>query len=174
MLKHIFIVISILSVGYNDFNCSENMKHTRPPNDFNFNIDSIKWIAYSINYHKNAFSISDTAVLLKSIIECDINISKTYSENKDTCFYTYYFYKGSEKNVLIPNDGYYDMIGVVPKNKYMFPVHSIIDLSFTRNVDSCNFFFQEKERKFREYLKSYNGEISIWLKQEASRRNILK
>ena len=137
-------------------------------------IDSMKWVMYAMNHYKKAIHFKFHNLPELSILECDVKFMGIDNSRKDTIIYNFFFCKGDETNVYIPNTFYFSGIGYSYKTRNSFPMLSHAYPTFAENTDTCKLFFEQREKDFINYLKNYTGNLSIWLGQEAIRRKVIK
>lgn len=173
-------VLIIVSTIYL-FSCnSVNSNHSYKKNESSLlNTDSINkadsmvWYFYSMNYlGKALFYDSLRKVEIKlATVECDVVLDEYKNVTADSAYYFFSFKRPGCKFRYV-DLSIADGIGVYKNNIYPIVSHGRYD--FQKNQDSINSFMEKSDSAFRKYIKSYTGELSRWLKQEAIRRNVLQ
>jgi len=137
------------------------------------NIDSLKWIMYSMNYYQIAEHFRYDKFPKLPILACDIKFDCVNSSIQDTLYYNFSFYCNNPKDMYIPQNFYYSGIGYSRVGKNYFPTSCSAFPLFALNIDSCRYFFDKKEANFINYLKTYKEDLSSWLRKEAVKRKVL-
>jgi hypothetical protein len=136
----------------------------------NHNIDSMKWIMYSLNYKKEAIHYKYDS-LNTSVVSLDVNVFRKYENRKDTVIYIFHFFKGKEKYGMSNST---NGIGYSNISHTRFLVADCCFPIYTPGVENpSEYIISESDRDFREFLSCYKGDLSPWLKAEAIRRKVI-
>lgn len=139
------------------------------------NIDSLKWMMYSLNFEQNANHFKYDSIASVSVLECEIDFYFKDTTMSDTIIYYFSFYKGEVGNIFIPKGLNRVGIGFSCITSNFFPVsHHFIPTQNMEMRDEFNKLFKIQNDKFTKYLKNYTGKLSTWLKSEAQKRRIIK
>jgi hypothetical protein len=136
-------------------------------------IDSLKWMMYSLSFEQKARHYKYDYYPELGIPECDLRLYFKDTSLIDTIVYYFSFFKGKEEDKYIPKSFYRTGIGFSCKTKGFFPVSNHFFPKYLEGCSNYENLFNEQEKKFLNFLKSYNGNLSPWLKQEAVKRRIL-
>lgn len=138
------------------------------------NIDSLKWIMYSLNFEQKAKHYKYDSLSEMDIVECNLILSQKDTSISDTIIYWFSFFKDKEYEPYNTRGLYPIAIGYSCPSKNLF---SVVSGHFfpTYNGDP-NYYknlFYKQEKKFIKYLKKYKRPLAPWLKAEAVRRKVL-
>ncbi len=137
---------------------------------FYHDLDSLKWIIYSLNYKQKAIHYKFDS-LNTSVVSLDVGLSQIDKDREDTVIYYFHFFRGKDKYNL---PFYMNGIGFSKVSHERFLV---LDCCFPRNVPGYKNGFERNisnsDRNFREFLSCYKGDLSPWLRAEAIRRKVI-
>ncbi|MEI9811085.1 MAG: hypothetical protein WDO16_26145 [Bacteroidota bacterium] len=171
------LLFSTLIIGLYTYNSRKPARDVKiwqkPSQDSLSKIDSLKWIMYAMNYYKKVYHFRHNNLPELNILECDIQYNGPVNNKKDTTIYTFYFFKDSASNIYSPDNIYFSGIGYSYKAHNYYPVLAHAYATFAENTDTAILFLKKRDEDFRTYLKTYPGNLSHWLKDEAIRRKIL-
>ena len=175
------LVVVLLTLGstkgisqLGNYSLSENRKHlSYIPDSILGNIDSLKWLIYTLNFERRVTPIQGEGHFSVSVLECELRYSAKDTSIKDTAIFYFTPFKIEEERDYLPVREFLD-IGYSFKTNSYFPVLNIGALVSTEKNKSYETYFQRVEKEFIRVLKNYKGNLSVWLKEEAIRRKILK
>lgn len=134
-------------------------------------IDSFKWILYAASFRSDAIAGKEMPKLRP--VQCSFSLWDIKFLGKDTARYMFNFYY-KDPNVgywLDPNDQY-GVATIKGVKRYLFGGHWQMDIPATPGLSEK--FFNKQDSLFRNYLKTYNGEMNDWLREEAIKRGVIE
>jgi hypothetical protein len=137
------------------------------------NIDSLKWMMYALNFDRKAMANKNSNYPELNVVECDLNLYYKDSSITDTVVYYFSFFKDKKENIYIAKSSPRVGIGFSCKSKKYFPVSENFFPEYLKGYSDYDRLFDNLDKKFINYLKNYHGRLSVWLRQEAIKREIL-
>jgi hypothetical protein len=137
---------------------------------YNLDIDSLKWMMYSLNFELNAKHYKYDSLPGIPIPQCNIRLLRKDTTILDTAIYYFSFYKEDENEPYSPRTVYKIGIGFSCVSQKYFPIPSVGFPIYSKSNNDYDNLFDKQEKKFSVFLKNYKGYISPWLKSEAIKR----
>ena len=135
-------------------------------------IDSLIWILYAANFQKEALHGEDRKMPKLYPVQCNFLFRDVTILGKDTIQYFFsFYYKNPEIYYQIDPDDAFGVVTIQNVNRYLVGGHLQMDKPATPKLSQQ--FFIKRDTLFRNYLKTYNGELSDWLRNEAVKRGVL-
>lgn len=141
------------------------------------NFDTLKWKMYSLTHDVKVKrfvlrdEIDNSNDSLYSTLECTIKCTDIEISGDSIMVYLG-FYKCNEPNQYVQLQANRVLgIGYLRGRNIFFPIFgkSALDI----DMSSYPKYFKKKEMSFCEYLKTYKGNLDLWVLSEAKRRKIL-
>ncbi len=150
---------------------TQNKDHALVRSD-SLKIDSLKWLMYALNNYGKLEAVDSFSnrVILEPI-QCEVRLINKYVSG-DTIACTFAFYKNGFRGISPSQALPVRAIGIYG-GKYALDFYHVIP-DFTKYPDSVRNYILIADSTFREYIKTFDGEISFWLKEEARGRGILQ
>jgi hypothetical protein len=132
-----------------------------------------KWAMYYMNYNNKAVFFEDTTISY-SPLECDLNLRTIKIKNDTQELYFSFINQNidSTKNIqLLPWFNHVLGIGFIDSN-ISYPIYGGFEYEFLKDSIETRKFMKESEQGFIRFIKTKEGKISPWLKEELIRRKI--
>jgi hypothetical protein len=135
--------------------------------------DSLKWMIYTLNHTFTGSHYRYDSLPGVPLISCDVRIRDIDTTIQDTVVYYFSFYRGDPNIHYLPKRTFYSGLGYSKVAKQYFAIPSV-GFPIEIGDNAWANMVKKSEEQFIQFIQSYNGELSNWLKAELIKRRILE